>query len=299
MALFEAASVATPELDIGYEVSGAGTPVILLHGFPYDVRCYDAVVPLLVAAGFQAFVPYLRGFGPTRFRRDSDPRSGEQAAVAHDAHAFADALGLGRPLIAGFDWGGRAAVAAAALWPDRFAGLVAMGGYTIYDIAAAPDPVAPRIEQFMWYQYYFATERGRRGLTANRAELCALLWDAWSPRRAFDPAQYARTAASFDNPDFVEVSLHSYRHRLGFAPGDPQFAAIEARLAARPPVRVPSIVLHSGAGLLPPPGEVDPAEFTALVDWRAIPGAGHNLPDEAPEALAGALIALRTAVDGA
>jgi pimeloyl-ACP methyl ester carboxylesterase len=288
--------VRTGTLEIAYEATAPldGTPVVLLHGFPYDPRAYDGVVPVLTAAGCRTIVPYLRGYGPTRFLTPETPRSGQQAALGHDLLALLDALQLPSAVLAGYDWGGRAACVVAALWPERVRGLVSAGGYNIQDIAGAARPVAPEQEHRLWYQYYFNTERGRAGLDANRRALCRLLWQLWSPTWDFDEATYARTAASFDNPDFVDVVIHSYRHRFGYVPGDPALKAIEQRLAARPPIRVPTIVLHGERnGIAGPAASADHARFfTGPYERRVIPGVGHNLPQEAPAAFAGAILDL-------
>ena len=228
----------TKTLEIAYEESGPATgfPVLLMHGFPYDPRCYDEVAPALVARGHRAIVPYLRGYGPTRFLSAETMRSGQQAAIGQDLLDLMDALNLPRAVLVGFDWGGRAACVVAALWPERVRGLVIANGYSIQNIAASKAPVSPEQEQRFWYQYYFHTERGRAGLTANRRELCKLLWRLWSPNWKFDDATYERTAKSFDNPDFVDIVIHSYRHRFGYAPGDPAFEPLERRLASQPPI---------------------------------------------------------------
>src|SRR5215471_10951348 len=215
--------VRTGTLEIAYEDSGpeAGFPVLLMHGFPYDPRCYDEVVPPLVAAGYRAIVPYLRGYGATRFLSASTPRSGQQAALGQDLIELMDALDLPRAALIGFDWGGRGACIVAALWPERVRCLVSANGYNIQDIAGSVRPAPPEQEHRLWYQYYFHTERGRAGLTANRRELCKLLWQLWSPNWKFDDATFERSAQSFDNPDFVDVVIHSYRHRYGYVAGDP------------------------------------------------------------------------------
>src|SRR5262245_35179319 len=215
--------VRSKTLEIAYEDSGpeAGTPVILAHGFPYDPRAFDEVVPRLVAAGFRTIVPYLRGYGPTRFLSADTPRSGQQGALGQDLLDLLDALALPSAMLAGYDWGGRAACIVAALWPARVRGLVTCGGYNIQDVAGAAAPQPPEQEHRLWYQYYFHTERGRAGLAANRRALARLLWRLWSPNWEFDDATFERSAASFDNPDFVEVVIHSYRVRFGYAPGDP------------------------------------------------------------------------------
>ncbi|MBV9521246.1 MAG: alpha/beta hydrolase [Alphaproteobacteria bacterium] len=281
----QAKLIRTASLDIAYEESGpaAGTPVILLHGFPDDPRTWDDVVPPLVRSGGRVLVPYLRGYGPTRFRDPATPRSGQQAALGHDLLAFIDALGIERATLVGYDWGGRAACILAALWPERVRALVTIGGYNIQNIARATEPASPRQEHRFWYQWYFQTERGRAGLAAHRHALCRLLWELWSPNWRFDDATYARTAASFDNPDFVDVVIQSYRHRYRAAPGDPTFDAIEERLAAQPAIAVPTIVLHGAAdGVDPPEGSARHERFfTGPYRRRVVPVAGHFLPREA------------------
>ena len=287
-------NVRTSALEIAYEESGAadGIPVFLMHGFPYDPRTYDAMVPALVAAGCRVIVPYLRGYGPTRFLAPDTPRSGQQAALGNDLKELIDGLGARRPVLAGYDWGGRAACIVAALWPQEVRGLVSANGYNIQDIAGSAKPAPPDQEHRLWYQYYFNTERGRAGLQANRHEFCKLLWRLWSPNWQFDDTTYDRTAVSFDNPDFVDVVIHSYRHRFGYAAGDPALEAIEQRLAARPRISVPTIVLHgSGSGLSRPESSLQQAAlFTGPYQHRVIPTAGHNLPQEVPEAVTDAVL---------
>jgi pimeloyl-ACP methyl ester carboxylesterase len=282
------------ELEVAYVEAGPpdGPPVILLHGFPYDVQAYDAVSPALAAAGCRCIVPYLRGYGPTRFRSAATPRSGQQAALGADLLALMDALALPRAVLAGYDWGGRAACIVAALWPERVTGLVSVTGYNIQDIAAARTPQPPEQEHRLWYQYYFHTERGRAGLTADRRGLCRLLWRLWSPSWTFEEATFARTAASFDTPDFVDVVIHSYRHRFGDTPGDPALQDIEQRLAAMPVISVPAIVLHGqDDGVSPPALSAEHGRyFSGPYERRVVPGAGHNLPQEAPEAFARAVL---------
>jgi pimeloyl-ACP methyl ester carboxylesterase len=288
--------VRTGTLEIAYEDSGPadGTPVLLMHGFPYDPRAYDDVLPLLVAAGCRVVVPYLRGYGPTRFLSADTPRSGQQAALGQDLLDLLDALRIGRAALAGYDWGGRAACIVAALWPQRVRGLVSGGGYNIQNIAAAAEPAPPEQEYRFWYQYYFHTARGRAGLAANRRDLCRLLWRLWSPNWSFDEATYARTAASFDNPDFVDVVIQSYRHRYGYAPGDPAVEPIEQLLAAQPKIAVPTIVLHGAASGVGPPGQSERHArfFTGPYQRRVIPVAGHYLPAEAPRQFADAVLEL-------
>ncbi len=221
--------VRTSVLDVAYEESGPadGVPVILLHGFPYDPRSYDAVVPLLTAQGCRTIAPYLRGYGPTRFLSQDTMRSGEQAALGNDLKEMMDALGLKRAFLCGYDWGGRAACIVAALWPERVRGLVSGGGYNMHDVAGTVKPASAEQEHRAWYQYYFHTERGRAGLTQNRREIAKLLWKLWLVGEPFNEALFEATAPSFDNPDFVEVVIHSYRVRYGYTPGDPSLAAIE------------------------------------------------------------------------
>jgi pimeloyl-ACP methyl ester carboxylesterase len=289
-------TVHTPTLEIAYEESGPadGPPVVLLHGFPDDVRAYDGVAPPLAAAGWRVLVPYLRGYGPTRFLDPRTPRSGQQAALGCDLKDFLDALGLERASLAGYDWGGRAACIVAALWPERVAALVSIGGYNIQNIARSSEPAAPDREHRLWYQWYFHGERGRAGLAANRRPLCRLLWELWSPNWRFDDATYERTAASFDNPDFVDIVIQSYRHRYGLAPGDPALQPIEDRLAAQPPIIVPTIVLHGACDgvSLPDSSEAHARFFTGPYQRRVVPVAGHFLPHEAPAAVVEALLEL-------
>ena len=283
----------TRDLEIAYEESGspAGQAVVLLHGFPYDARAYDHVVPELAAAGCRVVVPYLRGFGPTRFISPDTPRSGQQAAMGQDLLALLDALNISRAVLVGYDWGGRAACIVAALWPERVVGLVSGCGYLIQQIAASATPAAPEIEHLLWYQYYFHTERGRAGLSKHRGEFCRLLWSLWSPTWRVDEATYGRTAASFSNPDFVEIVIHSYRHRFGYASGDPQLADIEEQLAAQPSIAVPAIVLHGRDDGVVPPKEVDTEfhHFAGAYDRRLLQDTGHNLPQEAPHAVVDAV----------
>lgn len=283
-------------LNIGYHEEGppGGPAVVLLHGFPYDIHAYADVAPLVAAQGCRVIVPYLRGYGSTRFRDKTTPRSGEQAAIGADLIALLDAIGIQRAIFAGYDWGGRAACVGAALWPERCAGLVSVNSYLIQDIARATEPAKPEREAAFWYQYYFQTERGRAGLTAYRRDVARLLWKQWSPRWQFDDATLDRTAAALDNPDFVDVVIHSYRHRLGAAPGDPQYADLQRRLAALPPITVPAITLDGDSdGLIPATdGKSSAPRFTGPRTHRIVPGAGHNPPQEKPEAFASAILDL-------
>ena len=288
--------VRTSVLEITYEENGpaGGVAVLLMHGFPYDPRTYDEVVPRLVDAGCRVIVPYLRGYGTTRFLASDTLRSGQQAALGNDLKELIDALALERAVLAGYDWGGRAACIVAALWPERVLGLVSANGYNIHDIAGSVKPASAEQEHRLWYQYYFHTERGRAGLQANRREFCRFIWQLWSPNWRFDDTTYDRTAVSFDNPDFVDVVIHSYRHRFGYADGDPSLEAIERALAAKPRISVPTIVLHGdGSGLSPSESSLRHAAFfTGPYQRRVIPSVGHNLPQEAPNAFADAVLEL-------
>ncbi len=278
----------TQFLNIGYEEHGSsgGPPVILLHGFPYDPRCFDEVVRPLASDGCRVLVPYLRGYGPTRFLSAATPRSGEQAVLGNDLLQFLDALGVGRATLMGYDWGGRAACIVAALWPERVRALVSCTGYNIQNIAASVKPVSAAQEHRFWYQYYFHTERGRAGLTQNRRDICRLLWKLWSPYWAFDDATFEATARSFDNPDFVDVVIQSYRHRYNYAPGDPAVATVEAKLAHQPKIAVPTINLHGDADGVGPASDRDASApmFTSAYERRLLPRIGHNVPQEAPGA---------------
>jgi pimeloyl-ACP methyl ester carboxylesterase len=286
-------SVRTPVLEIAYMESGPedGPPAILLHGFPDDIHAYDGAAPLLAERGWRVLAPWLRGYGPTRFLSASTPRSGEQAALGKDLLDFMDALAIPRAVVGGYDWGGRAACVVAALWPERVRALMSINGYNIQNIAAALRPASAEQEMRHWYQWYFNTERGRAGLSANRHEICKLLWRLWSPNWAFTDAAYDATAASFDNSDFVDVVIQSYRHRHRNAPGDTALAPIEERLAAQPDITVPTIVLHGEAdGVGPVDGSAGHARhFTNSYERRVIPVAGHFLPNEAPEAVVQAI----------
>jgi len=286
-------TVRTPTLEIAYEAHGreGGVPVVLLHGFPDDPRAFDAVAPPLASAGYRVLVPYLRGYGPTRFLDAAEPRMAQQAAIGQDLLDFMDALGIPGAGLAGYDWGGRAACIAAILAPERVRALVTIGGYNVQNTLAPSPPAPVAQERAYWYQWYFNTERGRAGLEKNRRELCKLLWREWSPTWKFDDAAFERTAPSFDNPDFVPVVIHSYRHRHGNAAGDPRLDAIERRLAARAPITVPALILHGGddAVSLLRAGK-ERALFSAGTEERVVPGCGHFLPREKPQAVVDALL---------
>jgi pimeloyl-ACP methyl ester carboxylesterase len=278
-----------------YEEGPANGPVaILLHGFPYDIHTYVDVAPRLAAQGCRVIVPYLRGFGATRFRDFATLRSGEQAAIGADVIALMDALGIQRAVLAGHNWGGRAACVAAALWPERCRGMVTVNSYLIQNLARAMAPLSPKYEVALWYEYYFQLERGRAGLAANRREIARLLWKQWSPAWDFDDATFDRTTAAHDNPDYVDVVIHSYRHRFGLAAGDPRYAEVQRRLAPLPPITVPSVTLDGDRdGVLPASdGSASASKFTGRRVHRVVPGAGHNVPQEAPEAFAAAVMEL-------
>jgi pimeloyl-ACP methyl ester carboxylesterase len=289
-------SVRTKVLEIGYNETGdgAGFPVILLHGFPDDAHAYDGVAPILAKAGYRALAVYLRGYGPTRFLDPAVPRTAEQAAIGQDMIDFADALGLSRFAVAGFDWGGRAACVASALHPDRVRAAVLVGGYLIQNTVTPARAAAPEAVRRLWYQWYFNTEAGRQGLEQNRRGLCALMWREWSPTWHFTEETFSLTAASFDNPDFVGCVIHSYRHRNFNAPGEPRFLQTEQTLAGRPPISVPTIVLHGADDAFGRPApaitDAERATFPRILDKRIVAGAGHFLPHEKPEAVASALI---------
>ena len=286
--------VSTDVLEVAYVEAGPpeGEVVLLLHGFPYDVHSFVDVVPRLAEAGHRVVVPYLRGHGTTRFLDDATPRSGQQAALGADVVALMDALAIPRAVLAGYDWGGRAACVAAALWPERCAGLVSVNGYLIQDIALASTPIRPDLEAGLWYFYYFLTERGRAGLTANRRGVAEVIWRRNSPRWPFDNATLDRAAAAFDNPDYVDVVIHSYRHRLGYAPGAPAYERIEEQLRRQPTIAVPAVTLDGLAdGNFPATdGSAGARHFTGPRVHHQIPNAGHNLPHEAPGAFADAVL---------
>ncbi len=285
----------TEDLCIAYEESGTidGIPIILMHGFPYDVRTYDEVTIRLLSEKCRIIVPYLRGYGPTKFLSASTMRSGQQAALASDLIGLMDALSIQKAIVGGYDWGGRACCIVSALYPERIIGLVSMAGYNIQNIPKFQQPDIPEIEILNWYQFYFHSERGRLGLTKYRKELCKLLWQNWSPTWKFTNETYEATAASFDNPDFVDVVIHSYRHRYGLAKGDPKFEPIEQKLLSQPKIRVPSIIVDAAEdGVDPISGMGKDANcFEGSYERRVIKGVGHNLPQESPDEFAQAIMA--------
>jgi pimeloyl-ACP methyl ester carboxylesterase len=267
-----------------------GWPCIMGHGFPYDAHAYAEAAPILAEAGARVIVPFLRGYGPTAFLSPDTPRSGEQAALAADLLALMDALRIERAVVAGYDWGGRAACIVSALWPERVVALVSGNSYNVHDIARSWEPAPAEQEAALWYQYYFHSERGRRGLTKNRRDIARQLWRMWSPLWAFDEATFARTAAAFDNPDFVEVVIHSYRHRYGLVPGDPAFAHIETRLTAQPSIGVPTITIDGDSDGVNPGTAHHAKKFTGPHEHRIFTGTGHNLPQERPKDWAQAVL---------
>jgi pimeloyl-ACP methyl ester carboxylesterase len=282
------------QLNIGYVDAGPedGPAVLLLHGWPYDIHAYDAVTPMLVAQGCRVVVPYLRGYGTTRFLSDETPRNGEQVALAVDATALMDALRIPRATVAGFDWGSRAAAIMAALWPERCAALVAVSGYLIGSIEINQKPLPPKAELGWWYQYYFATERGRRGYRQYTHDFAKLIWQLASPHWHFDDATFERTAASFDNPDHVDIVIHNYRWRLGLAEGEPQYLRFEQQLAERPTIAVPTITIASDFDGPNADGRAYADRFIGPYEHRILDGIGHNVPQEAPAAFAEAVLAL-------
>ena len=293
-ALGEVRQIDAGVLSVGYAEAGPaeGPAALLLHGWPYDIHSYADATSILAARGYRVIVPFLRGHGSTRFRSEQTPRNGQQSVVAVDAAALLDALGIERAVVAGFDWGARTADIVAALWPERCTGLVSVSGYLIGNQAAGIVPLPPEAELQWWYQYYFATERGRAGYDRYRREFAKLIWRLASPKWAFDDATFDRSAASFDNPDHVDVVIHNYRWRLGLADGEAQYDELEQRLAAAPAIAVPTITLEGDANGAPHP---DPSayatRFTGPYEHRTIDGGvGHNLPQEAPEAFAQAVI---------
>ena len=281
-------------LNVGYIDAGPadGPAVVLLHGWPYDIHSYVEVAPLLTAAGYRVIVPYLRGYGTTRFLSDQALRNGEQAALAADTIALLDALALERAVVAGFDWGARTADIVAALWPERCSGLVSVSGYLIGSQATGRLPLPPAAELQWWYQYYFATERGRAGYEKYRHEFAKLIWQTASPKWDFDDATFERSAASFDNPDHVAIVIHNYRWRIGLADGAAEYAELEEQLASGPVITVPAITLEGDANGAPHPEPSAYAEkFSGPYSHRTIEGGiGHNLPQEAPEAFADAVL---------
>ena len=288
-------TVAAGVLETAYQEYGAedGWPCIMVHGFPYDVQAYAESAAILAEAGARVIVPHMRGYGPTRFLSDKTMRSGEQAAFGNDLLCLMDALGFEKAVVGGYDWGGRAACVVSALWPDRVTALVSGNSYNIQNIARAYEPAPAAQEAAYWYQYYFQSERGKRGLTENRRDIARTLWGMWSPDWDFNDATFNRSAPSFDNPDFVDVVTHSYRHRYGLVPGDPDVAHIETQLTVQPPIAVPSVTIDGstdGVGVLT---AHHAKRFKGPYDYRVYEKAGHNLPQERPKEWAQAVLDAR------
>jgi pimeloyl-ACP methyl ester carboxylesterase len=283
-------------LNVGYAEAGPahGKPVILLHGWPYDIHAYTDVAPLLAARGYRVIIPYLRGYGTTRFLSNDTVRNGEQAVIAIDTIALMDALKIQKAIIGGFDWGSRTATIMAALWPDRVKALVAVSGYLIVNLEANMQPLPPKAELGWWYQYYFATERGVLGYTANTNDFNKLIWQIASPKWKFDDATFDRTAASFNNPDHVKIVIHNYRWRLSIADGEAKYSDLEQKLFERPPISVPTITIASDFDGAAADGKAYASKFTGRYSHRVLSGIGHNVPQEDPQAFAKAI----TDVDG-
>ena len=282
-------------VEVAYIEAGPpdGPSVVLLHGFPYDVHSYDVAAAQLAAKGRRVIIPYLRGYGPTRFLKSASPRVGQQAALGSDLLALLDGLSIGKATLAGYDWGGRAACVVAALWPQRVTGLVRGGtGYNMQNSAEVLKPIEPEKERLHWYWFYLNSERGQAALAQNRAGLCRYLWQDFSPSWHFDDTTFAQTASSFDNPDFVEVVLHSYRYRIGAVPGDPHLEALEQRLVAEPRITVPTIVLQGADDAVDRPASQEKVapHFTTLRRLTTLDHVGHNLPQEAPNEFAAAVL---------
>jgi len=279
-------------LNVGYAEAGPanGTPVILLHGWPYDIHSYVDVAPILASAGYRVLIPYLRGYGTTRFLSADTFRNGQQAAVADDMIAFMDALKIQKAVVAGFDWGARTAVIMAALWPERCKALVSVSGYIVVNLTANQQPLPPQAELGWWYQYYFATDRGERGYAQYRRDFNKLIWKIASPKWAFDDATYERSAAAFDNPDHVSIVIHNYRWRLSLAKGEPRYDEQEQKLFAAPAITVPSITIGSDFDGANADGAAYAKKFTGKHAHRVLNGVGHNVPQEAPDAFAHAVI---------
>lgn len=287
--------VAAGVLEIAYLEYGdpKGWPCLLSHGFPYDVHSYTEVAPLLAAQGARVIVPWLRGYGATKFLSQHTPRSGEQAALAADLLALMDALSIERAVLGGYDWGGRASCIVSALFPQRVVALVTVNGYNLQDIARCNEPAPAKEEASFWYQYYFHNERGRRGLESNRNDICQQLWRMWSPDWNFDQATFERSAPSFSNDDFVDVVVHSYRHRFALVPGDPAVISLETQLTAQPDITVPTVVIDGASDGVHPPSSSKHSKFTGPMEYRVIEDTGHNPPQEKPEAWCDAIMTAR------
>lgn len=287
-------SIKAGDLEIGYAEAGASNKpvVLLLHGWPYDIYSYVDVAPLLASAGYRVIVPYLRGYGTTRFLSEDTPRNGQQSALAVDMIAFLDALGVQKAIVGGYDWGARTTNIMAALWPERCKAMVSVSGYLIGSQEMNKKPLPPKAELAWWYQFYFATERGRLGYQANTQDFVRLIWETASPTWQFDDATFARSATAFDNPDHVAITVHNYRWRLGLVEGEPRFDAFEEKLAKSPVITIPTITLEGDQNAAPhPEPKAYAGMFSGTYQHRNITGGiGHNLPQEAPEDFAQAII---------
>jgi pimeloyl-ACP methyl ester carboxylesterase len=279
-------------LNVSYAEAGpsTGPPVLLLHGWPYDIHSFEEVAPILASAGYRVIVPYLRGFGPTRFLSSATMRNGQQSALAADIVALMDALKIKRAAVAGFDWGARTGDILAVLWPERVRSLVSVSGYIIVNLEANQKPLPPKAELGWWYQYYFATERGRRGYAENTKEFNKLIWKLASPKWNFDDATFDRSAAAFDNPDHVDIVIHNYRWRLSLAEGESRYDDLERRLATRPAIAVPTITIGSDFDGAAADGAAYARQFSGRYTHRILEGIGHNVPQEAPKAFAQAVV---------
>jgi pimeloyl-ACP methyl ester carboxylesterase len=279
-------------LNVGYAEAGpaSGPAVVLLHGWPYDIHSYVDVVPMLASAGYRVIVPYLRGYGTTSFLSNDTFRNAQQSAVAQDIIALMDALGIEKAIVGGFDWGSRTAVIMAALWPERCKAVVAVSGYLITNLKANQQPLPPQAELGWWYQYYFATERGKLGYSQNRYEFNKLIWKNASPKWNFDDATFSRTAAAFNNPDHVSIVIHNYRWRLSLAGGEPRYEDLEQKLSQGPVVSVPTITIASDFDGPAADGTAYAKKFPGKYSHRILKGIGHNVPQEAPQAFAQAVI---------
>jgi len=279
-------------LNVGYAEAGPanGRPVILLHGWPYDIHAFEEVAPILAAKGYRVIVPYLRGHGTTRFLSEDTMRNGEQAAIAVDVIALMDALKIRKAIVGGFDWGSRTAGIIAALWPERIKGLVAVSGYIAVNLQANLQPLPPKAELGWWYQYYFATERGVLGYSKNTNEFNKLIWQIASPKWKFDDATFERTAAAFSNPDHVKIVIHNYRWRLSLADGEAKYSDLEQKIFAGPTISVPSITISSDFDGAAADGKAYASKFTGTYDHRILNGIGHNVPQEDPQSFAKAIV---------
>jgi pimeloyl-ACP methyl ester carboxylesterase len=279
-------------LNVGYAEAGApdGPAVVLLHGWPYDIHAFEEVAPILAAKGYRVIIPYLRGYGTTRFLSDDTMRNGEQAAIGVDMIALMDALKIQKAIVGGFDWGSRTAVIMAALWPDRVKALVAVSGYIITNLQANAQPLPPRAELGWWYQYYFATDRGLLGYTRNTNDFNKLIWQIASPKWKFDDTTFDRTAAAFNNPDHVKIVIHNYRWRLSLADGEAKYSALEQKLFEGPPISVPTITIASDFDGAAADGKAYASRFTGKYSHRVLSGIGHNVPQEDPAAFAKAIV---------